>query len=108
MPNIQLIVVRALASSIWTSGNHVPGDVVWVRTEEAARHLIEGGFCKLPTGRDGQAGAKETKPAEVPETKKSFGEATIIPSTASPESSEPGKTKLWYASAEALVSPQRM
>ena len=100
----QLIVVANIAACAWTEPNRKPGDVVWVRTEDAARHLVENGLCKWPAAGDGP---REVKPME-PSERKSFGDRMDGPSTDSPSSRESGPDKSLSASAAALVLPQRM
>ena len=103
----QLICVRSF-ESIWT-GPQKAGDVVWVRTLDAARHLIEQGICKWPAPETEKKpiGPAFTKPAE-PAEKKSSAAPMAGPSTASASSSEPGPQKLSSASAAALVPAQRL
>lgn len=47
MPRIQLEVVANITASIYTPPNQKPGDVVWVTSDQAARHLIDHGLCRL-------------------------------------------------------------
>ena len=98
----QLVVVKKLTSSPWTEPNRNPGDIVWVNTEEAARHLIENGLCEWP-----KSAPREVKPME-PSERKSSGDRTGGPLTDSPSSSERGPEKLSSASAAVLVSPERL
>jgi len=58
---IQLIVVSRIDSCIWCAPAKV-GAVVWVNTQEAARHLIEHGFCKLPEVQGAGGGRRKKKP----------------------------------------------
>lgn len=98
--DIQLIVLKPIGSSIYVPRSN-PGDVVWVKTEEAARHLIEHGLCALPPEN-----AQKPEPGDV--LPKSAGEADPGRSTASPSSKERGPVRRWFASAAALVSPRRI
>lgn len=99
----QLVMLQDLASCIWLEGNRKEGDVVWVRSMESARHLVEGGYCRWP----------KTAPSEVqsdagPTERKSFGDRTDGPSTDSPLSPENGSEKQSFASAAVLVPPRRV
>jgi len=100
----QLIMQCDMHSSMWTEPNRVVGDVVWVKTLDAARHLVEGGFARWPAGMamEVQADAGPT------ETKKLFGDRTDGPSTVSPSSSRDGQERLSSASAAGLVLPHRV
>jgi hypothetical protein len=109
----QLIIAVPNASSAWFEGNKQPGDPVWVRNFDHARHLIENGICTWPVDKkepgpseQPSAGPSLTKPAE-PSAKKSSGERTAGPSTVSPSSSAPGPVRLSSASAAALLPPHR-
>jgi hypothetical protein len=103
----QLIVVTPRASSIWFGGVKNPGDVVWVRSLDAARHLLEHGICKWPAPKETKpAGPTEIKPAG-PAEKKFSADLTAGPSTGLRSSNAPGPEVLSSASAAALVPPQR-
>lgn len=62
----QLIITTNLTSCLWTEPNRKPGDVVWVRSMEAARHLLENGFARWPNNAEGP---REIKPMEPTERK---------------------------------------
>jgi len=99
----QLVVKRPIASSIWLEPNRKPGDVVWVRSLQAARTLIEGGFCSWHA--EGPTQAAEAGPQE---TKKSSLETQDGPSTDSATSNQSGAAGPLSASAQVLVSPHRL
>jgi hypothetical protein len=44
----QLEVVRKITHSIHVPGRHLPGALVWVADEKAARHLLENKLCRWP------------------------------------------------------------
>lgn len=48
----QLVVAQEIASSIYFPPNQKPGNVIWVRTRDVARHLVETGQCTWPKGTD--------------------------------------------------------
>lgn len=99
----QLEITQHLAASIYTEPNRKPGDLVWVKTEAAARHLLEAGLARWPLG---------TAPSNIqeggPQERKSFGDRTDGPSTVSPLSKASGLATLASASVGALVRPQRL
>lgn len=99
----QLVVVNPISSSIWTEPNRQPGDVIWVNSPEAARHLIEQGLCKWP-----ESIAKEVQGEAGPSERKSYGDRTVGPSTDSPSSNPRGPERLSSASAADLVLPERL
>lgn len=99
----QLIVVKPIAVSMWTEPNRQPGDVVWVNTMEAARHLLEAGLVRWPEGET----PREVQGEVVPQERKSFGDRTGGPSTASLSLSARGPERSLSASAAALVPPHR-
>lgn len=100
----QLIIEKPVMSCIWFDGSKQPGDVVWVRTIEAARHLIEGGMARWPREMASQV-QEDVGPSE---TKKFFGELMGGPSIGSPLLNPGGSAKLSSASAAALVSPHKI
>lgn len=51
---IQLEVLKRIDSSIWLEPGRKQGDVVWVNSADAARHLIEAGFCRLQEFAQGE------------------------------------------------------
>lgn len=57
----QLVVAQEITSSIYFAAPRRPGDTVWVRTQDIARHLIEAGICTWP-----QAKAEKPPVAEKP------------------------------------------
>lgn len=113
----QLVVAQRIDSCAWCEPNQKPGNVIWVRDENAVRHLLENGLCRWPTDEDakqyGPSQAKPFGPAEVKtagaDSRPKFsGEAMAGRTIASPLSSRRGAAALSCASAAALVLPHRL
>lgn len=98
----QLVVLKKIGSSLWTSGRNSPGDVIWVRSEEAARHLVESGLARWPVNE-----ARQIKPME-PTERKSFANLMGTRSTGLQSSKEHGPGKQSSALRAALVLPKRV
>jgi hypothetical protein len=99
----QLIMLQDLESSIWLEPGRKQGEAVWVKSKEAAQHLIEKGICSWPEGAP-----REVQQEVGPSERKQLGEQTDGPSTALPSSSESGPEPLSSASAGDLVLPHRL
>lgn len=105
---VQLEILKKLASCAYCAPNQKPGDVIWV-TPPQATELISNGLARYAGASHGVvAGPKETPEAGPSEVKKNRSDyQTDGPLTASPSSSDAGKAILSSASAGALVLPHR-
>lgn len=99
----QLVLLKSGVISQYFEPGKLAGDVVWVRSIEAAQHLIENHVAEWPKGAP-----REVQEDAAPAERKSFGDRTAGPLTDSPSSSGPGKAILSSASAGALVSHHRL
>lgn len=98
----QLVVLKKIDSSLWTEGRQVPGSIIWVRSAEAARHLVEGGLARWP-----QSAPSEIKPLE-PSERKSFANRMVGPSIGLQSSNARGPKRPLLVSQVALVLPKRV
>lgn len=112
----QLIVSKPISTCIWCEPNRKPGDVIWVRSMQAARQLLELGLCKWPDA--GPQERAEFAPGEHKDGAPLEGVPPPLPkSSAGPQAgrltgsqlSIPyGERKRLSASAAALVLPKRL